>query len=474
MPAETPQESDGRILSLFDSPSEIETPTPGVKAWLAGDIALDGAPRPIIIKRVREASGMGQRKARATEALHLVHTNILPPRRWVADGGYLYVVREVVRGKNLRQSLTTATGEKPGPELLRKLLLPIMDALAYAHQQGVIHGGVSPENILIGEDGRRLLIDFGTVDSNAPRHQANYSGSATVGGDVRAFGSVLAAYLPTAGAFQNLAVRGRIEGVIRRCDSIDDLREVLNSLEKLAATPLPTPPGGMTRPKDGVPSAYPPAELPVIGIARLEIPEQRPQTAYDLAIDAVSVTTESPTSSAPISVVVVERGVHVPQGGGGMVTLHVRNEGAKPLILRTVATQYAWLNVRPVNLPLPIPVSGAERLEFAISAARLTPGEYRSEVYLTVNAVGEFDERTNTGLDKHISEIRVTVEPNTPPLTISSQATAPGPTIQGKPPFPANVPKVSGGPGCAALPLLLLAVPLCLVVAQLFSLCSPR
>ena len=90
----------------------------------------------------------------------------------------------------------------------------------------------------------------------------------------------------------------------------------------------------------------------------------------------------------------------MPQGGGGMVTLHVRNEGPKPLVLRMITTQHPWLNVRPVALPMIIPVSGAERLEFAVSAARLTPGEYRSEVYLSVNAAGEFNESANTGGDK--------------------------------------------------------------------------
>ncbi|MDX1935141.1 MAG: hypothetical protein SFU56_21290 [Capsulimonadales bacterium] len=456
MASETIPESDARILALFDSPGEVETPTPGVKAWLAGDIGPDGAPRPVIVKRVREGAGTGSRKARATEALQLAHPQILPPRRWLADGGFLYIARDVVRGKNLRQALTTASGERPGPELLRKLLLPLLDALTYAHGQGVVHAGISPENILIADDGRLLLLDYATTDPNAPRHQPNYAGKATAAGDVRALGSVLAAYLPTGGAFSNLAVRGRIEGLIRRSDSSEDLREILNSLEKLAAN---TP--GMSRPKDGVPTLMPqePASEPptTIGIPRLEMPGTRPSPS-----PAEESSAPVETVPPPVTVSLLPQGVHVPQGGGGVVGLHIRNEAPQPILVRMVATQHAWLNVRPITLPLAIPVSGAETLEFAISAARLTPGEYRSEVYLTLERTGGTDGAANPIREKHVSEVRVMVDSVGGPTTLNSQATAPAPAAAG-PPFPANAPKISGGPGCAVLAGLLLLVPVGLV-----------
>ena len=467
-------DNDSRVLPLFENASPVDTPTPGVKAWIAGDAGADSTVRPVIIKRLRDE---GTRKARATEALHLRHLNILPPRKWLADGGHIYVVRDVVRGKNMRQALTTANGERPGPELLRKLLLPLADALAFAHSQGVVHGGVSPENILIAEDGRLLLVDFATVDPNAPRHQPNYQGNATVAGDVRGLGATLAAYLPNTGAFANVSVRGRIEGLIGRCDTLADLREILNSLERLAAAPTPGASGTMARPKDGVPTDL------SIGMPRLEIPNTTPPAYdlglgtptpapnYDLGIEAKTAALPDAPPPPPLTVTVMEKGLRVPQGGGGILTVSIRNDGPKPLVLRMVATQHPWLNARPVALPLTIAVSSSERIEFSVSAARLSPGEYRSEIYLSVNTAGDFDEPTNTGWHKHTSEVRVTVEAVGPALPPASGAPSmvPGPMVAGgQSPFPANAPKISGGAGCATL-LALCALPLVFYLVQLFQ-----
>jgi hypothetical protein len=111
------------------------------------------------------------------------------------------------------------------------------------------------------------------------------------------------------------------------------------------------------------------------------------------------------------------------------------------LLVRMIATQHAWLNVRPLDLPLAVPPGGTEQIGFNISAARLTPGEYRSEVYVTANAGGE-DAETIPGGFKHTSELRITVESPGLPAT-----TPPGE----KPPYPADAPKLPGGPGCGAV-----------------------
>jgi hypothetical protein len=91
---------------------------------------------------------------------------------------------------------------------------------------------------------------------------------------------------------------------------------------------------------------------------------------------------------------------------------------------------------------------GEEPVEFAISAARLTPGDYRSEVYLSANAAGKAAEDLRGGWFKHTAEVRITV---TGDGALNSGAS--------KPPYPAGAPKVPAGSGCLlALPALLAAL----------------
>ena len=141
-----------------------------------------------------------------------------------------------------------------------------------------------------------------------------------------------------------------------------------------------------------------------------------------------------------------EKTSRVVQGGGGTATLIVKNEGDALLTVRMIATQHAWLNVRPIELPLMIAPGAYALVAFAISAARLTPGEYRSEVYLSADAPGKTAEDLRGGWFKHTAEIRITVEG--------------GPTSNSagnKPPYPANAPNLPVGQGCLmALPMWLL------------------
>jgi tRNA A-37 threonylcarbamoyl transferase component Bud32 len=375
-------------------------------------------------------------KGRATEALGLLHPNIVRTRRWLLDSNYLFVVRDVVRGKNLRQSLAAPGGARPSPEVLRRVLLPVLDAVEYAHGHGMAHGGLSPDNILIGEDAQVYVSDFATTDPNSAAHVPVYQGKATVLGDVKALGRVLAAYLPQVGAFASPVVRGRIEGLIARCDTLGDLRAIINSLEKLASAPAPsTPPtsSAPTSPRTGGTSAgsgggggtatatptikssvapvkaREPSGMPLLDFPPRNLPTMDAPTSASVGnANAPAAPTEA--GQPKLVLQIAERLIRLPQGGGGFATLVVRNDGQGPLVLRMVATQHAWLNLRPIELPLTIPPNGAERLGFIVSAARLTPGEYRSEIFLSANIGGAGAEDLRSGWFKHSVAIHVTVE----------------------------------------------------------------
>jgi len=390
-------DSDNRILALFEGAGTVETPTPGAKAWLARDPARDGAP-PVLIKRVTANVGKG----RATGALSLQHASIVRTRRWLADGGSLYVIRDVVRGRNLRQTLGAVDATRTNAETVRRLLLPALDALAAAHAQGFPHGGLSPENILIAEDGSVLVSDFASIDPRDPRHLRIYGGALTASADVDAMAGIITAFLPTTGAFANAVIRGRVEGILTRCDTLAGLRETLNALERFAAAPAPRP--GLARPATG--------EIPTTAAAPLAPFGPPPEPL--LRRDAGKVE----PSAGPAGRLLWDQdgpSPAIPPGGGGMVTIALTNDGAGPVIVRMIATQHAWLNVRPLDLPLTVPPGGAARISFVVSAARLSPGEYRSEVYLSANtADGIRGAAAAQGLAggwfRHTAEIRIRVE----------------------------------------------------------------
>ncbi|BAI72437.1 serine/threonine protein kinase [Azospirillum sp. B510] len=82
--------------------------------------------------------------------------DVMPGR---ALGGAPYLAMELVRGRELKQHLDSDT-----PLTVRQggaLMAAVLDALAFAHAQGVIHRDIKPANILVQEDLTPKLADFG-------------------------------------------------------------------------------------------------------------------------------------------------------------------------------------------------------------------------------------------------------------------------------------------------------------------------
>ncbi len=73
--------------------------------------------------------------------------------------GTAYLVMEHVAGGTLRDLIATQGALPPGRAL--QLLEPVLRALAAAHAAGLVHRDVKPENVLLGDDGRIKVTDFG-------------------------------------------------------------------------------------------------------------------------------------------------------------------------------------------------------------------------------------------------------------------------------------------------------------------------
>ncbi|MCU1691546.1 MAG: protein kinase [Frankiales bacterium] len=76
-----------------------------------------------------------------------------------AATGLAYLVMELVRGGTLRDLLRAQGPQSPARAVA--LLEPVLRALAAAHASGLVHRDVKPENVLLGDDGRIKVADFG-------------------------------------------------------------------------------------------------------------------------------------------------------------------------------------------------------------------------------------------------------------------------------------------------------------------------
>lgn len=89
---------------------------------------------------------------------NLRHPHILPLYDSGEADGFLYYVMPLVEGESLRDRLTRER-QLPLDDALR-IAHEVADALSYAHQRGVVHRDVKPENILL-ESGHAVVADFG-------------------------------------------------------------------------------------------------------------------------------------------------------------------------------------------------------------------------------------------------------------------------------------------------------------------------
>ncbi len=96
-------------------------------------------------------------------AAQLQHPGIVP----VYEAGRLpsgepFIAMKCVQGKNLRHTGAACGGANERLALLPRLIA-VADALAYAHGRGVVHRDLTPDNVLVGDHGETLIIDWGVA-----------------------------------------------------------------------------------------------------------------------------------------------------------------------------------------------------------------------------------------------------------------------------------------------------------------------
>ena len=113
-----------------------------------------------------------RREARAVAQLS--HPNIVTViDRGEADG-HQFIVFELIDGENLKELV-----ERTGPLPVRRaveLALAVAEGLAFAHEHGLVHRDVKPQNVLLNGDGEAKVTDFGIARSLDVEHGVTQTG----------------------------------------------------------------------------------------------------------------------------------------------------------------------------------------------------------------------------------------------------------------------------------------------------------
>ncbi|MER6145613.1 Stk1 family PASTA domain-containing Ser/Thr kinase [Streptomyces sparsogenes] len=97
----------------------------------------------------------------AKSVARLAHPNVVGVFDQGTDGSHVYLAMEYVAGCTLRDVLRERGALQPRAAL--DILEPVLAALGAAHLAGFVHRDMKPENVLIGDDGRVKVADFGLV-----------------------------------------------------------------------------------------------------------------------------------------------------------------------------------------------------------------------------------------------------------------------------------------------------------------------
>jgi eukaryotic-like serine/threonine-protein kinase len=252
--------------------------------------AVDGKfQRPVAMKLLSAASADTAARRRflreAQTASSLNHPHILTVHDIGDVDGRQYLVTEFVDGGTLRD------WAKAAPRTWQQvvdLLVGVADALATAHEAGIVHRDIKPQNILVSTSGYAKLADFGLAKV---AEASNVTKTVDAASEATRWGTVMG----TAGYMSPEQAAGAI--VDARSDIFSFgivLHEVLSARRPFAATNTPEE---LQRIINGAPDPLP-ASAPrrlhlIVEKALQKLPERRYQTMRELVVDLRDVIRQS-------------------------------------------------------------------------------------------------------------------------------------------------------------------------------------
>lgn len=142
--------------------------------WKANDTELG---RTVAVKIPRRGRMTTEE---VTEFLHeariaakLKHPHIVTVHNVARDGENIYIVSDLIEGQSLQRY---NDARKLTAVEAAQIMIPVCDALHFAHQQGIIHRDLKPANILIDPEGRPHITDFGLAFQTSSEVAINAEG----------------------------------------------------------------------------------------------------------------------------------------------------------------------------------------------------------------------------------------------------------------------------------------------------------
>ena len=117
-------------------------------------------------KQFRSIATMFMREARSLAQLR--HPNIVGVHRAFEENETAYMALDLIEGNDLFDILEASPDLLP-PDLVRDMLMRMLDAIEKVHEIDLLHRDISPDNILLEHDGNPVLIDFGAARADASR-----------------------------------------------------------------------------------------------------------------------------------------------------------------------------------------------------------------------------------------------------------------------------------------------------------------
>ncbi|MFZ5545908.1 MAG: serine/threonine-protein kinase [Pseudomonadota bacterium] len=91
------------------------------------------------------------------------HPSLVKVYRFWEANGTAYMVMHMVQGRTLRQVRQQMAPGSPGEAWCRTLIEPLLGALEALHREGVFHRDIAPDNIVLDDAGKPVLLDFGAA-----------------------------------------------------------------------------------------------------------------------------------------------------------------------------------------------------------------------------------------------------------------------------------------------------------------------